>query len=46
MPQFDFDTIHLIIVVVYAIIIIIFRLRYSKKKGSAEDYFLGGRRFT
>jgi SSS family solute:Na+ symporter len=46
MPQFEFSTIDLIIVVVYAIVVIILGLRYAKKKESAEDYFLGGRRFT
>lgn len=46
MPDFDLNTIDLVIVVVYAIVVIIFGLRYSKKKESAEDYFLGGRRFT
>ncbi len=46
MPQFEFSTIDLIIVVVYAVIVIIFGLRFAKKKESAEDYFLGGRRFT
>jgi SSS family solute:Na+ symporter len=46
MPQFEFSTIDLIIVVVYAVVVIILGLRYAKKKESAEDYFLGGRRFT
>lgn len=46
MPQFEFSTIDFIIVAVYAIALIFFALRYSKTKESAEDYFLGGRRFT
>lgn len=46
MYQFEFSTVDLIIVVVYAVVIIIFGLRFAKKKENAEDYFLGGRRFT
>ena len=46
MPQFELNTIDFIIVVVYAVALIIFALRYSKTQGSAEEYFLGGRRFT
>jgi SSS family solute:Na+ symporter len=46
MPQFEFSTIDFIIVGVYAIALIIFGLRYSKREENAEDYFLGGRRFT
>jgi SSS family solute:Na+ symporter len=46
MTPFELRPLDLSIVVLYLIFIVVLGLRFAKKTHSAEEYFLGGRRFT
>lgn len=46
MTSFELSPIDLTIIILYLIFVVSLGLRFAKKSGSAEDYFLGGRRFT
>lgn len=45
MPEFHLNTIDISIVIAYAVFIVALGFKFSKKHESAEDYFLGGRKF-
>ena len=46
MTPLELRPLDLSIVVLYLIFIVVLGLRFAKKSRSAEEYFLGGRRFT